>query len=286
MGGGVLDPAMWTPLRDGAGGPDLVLTVDFGGARPEAGFVELAARLPADRTVLATRPPDRVVDDPADAARQIDAWRDAVLATGARVSAVIGYCSGAAVAARLAQDLTAHRHRVGLVLVDPAVATHELLLDAYRNSIESLGAVLDQPPDTGDEVSGPGPGRTGMVDLARRLGDSYARVAGQVGRELELDDELVEDLVVRFQRYLSYLVVAAVAELPASLTGQSAALPVLTVLSAVHPEDAVPIVGDRRVRFDISRADLLADAGVGRLVAEFITGRSATPAPGPGRARH
>ncbi|MFF3868883.1 hypothetical protein [Micromonospora sp. NPDC001898] len=276
-----MDTEMWSLLRVGDGGQDLVLTVDFGGARPEAGFVDLAARLPSGCTVLATRPPDRVIDDPVDAVRQVDAWRDAVLATGARISAVIGYCSGATVATRLAHDLTTHGHPVSLVLVDPAVATHELLLEAYHSAIESLVAVLDQPPTSGDEASGPGPGGAALVGLARRLCDSYVRTAGQVGRELDLDDDLVDDLAVRFQRYLSYLVVAALAELPTPVTALR--LPVLTVMSATHPDDAFPAVGDRRVRFDVPRADLLADAGAGRLLAEFITGRSVTPAPVPGR---
>ncbi|MGC4807625.1 hypothetical protein [Micromonospora sp. DT233] len=281
MGVGVPDTTMWSPLRAAADGRDLVLTVDFGGARPEAGFAELTPLLPDDRAVLVTRPPDRVVDDAADAARQVDAWRDAVLASGARVCTVIGYCTGAAVAARLAQDLAAHGHPVGLVLVDPAVAGAGQLLAAHRDAVESLVAVLDRAPadaEATDPTPGPAPD---LVELARGLAADYARTAGRVGRELDLDDELVADLVVRVRRYLSYLVVVALTAPPTPQDGP----PTLTVLSAAHPPDAFPAVGGRQVRFDVPRADLLADAGVGRLLAEFVAGRPVTPAPAPGTPR-
>jgi hypothetical protein len=261
--------AIWYPLRADDGGQDLVLSVDFGGARPEAGFMDLAARLPSDYTVLATRPPDH---GPPRPARQIDAWRDAAVAAGGRIATVIGYCSGAAVAARLAEDLDDHRQPVRLVLVDPAVTTHELLLNVYHSSIESLAAVCPQPPVENDVADGPAPGEVGLARFARHLADSYAQAARQAGRELDLDDELVDDLVVRFRRYLSYLVVAGLAEKPAQIS-----VPVLTVMSATHPEDAFPLVGDRRVRFDVARADLLADAGVGQILTEFIVARDTNP---------
>lgn len=267
-----METATWQPLRAGGDGRDLVLAVDFGGARPEAGFVDLADRLPSDCTVLATRPPDGVVGHPADAARQVAAWRDAALATGAETATVIGYCSGAAVAAGLATELDGHGLRVGLVLVDPAVATPDLLVDVYRSSVESLVAVCDEPPADDDVADGPAPGADDLIDLARRLGDGYAGTAGHVGQVLDLDDELVQDLVVRFRRYLSYLVVAGLAERP-----ERVGVPVLTVLSAAHPDDAFPLTGDRRVRFGVARADLLADAEVGQLLAGFVAAPDASP---------
>ncbi|MEU4772797.1 hypothetical protein [Micromonospora sp. NPDC023644] len=264
-----MDTVMWYPLRPGGDGGDLVLAVDFGGAREEAGFEDLAAWLPSDCAVWVTQPPDHVVDGPAEAARHIDTWRDLALSAGARISAVIGYCSGAATAAHLAREFAAHRQPVGLVLVDPAWATRELLVDVYRSSVEALGRACDLPPERDGRGDGPAPDGAGLVHLARQLADRYAGVAGDVGRELDIEDDLVEDLVVRMRRYLSYLVVTGLARPPAQLP-----VPALTVMSAAHPEESFPQVGDRRVRFDVARADLLADPRVGQLLTEFVAGRA------------
>jgi hypothetical protein len=260
---------MWYPLRPCGDGQDLVLAVDFGGAREEAGFEDLAARLPSGCTVWVTQPPDHVIDGPADAARHIDTWRDSALSAGARISAVIGYCSGAAVAAHLAREFDAHRQPVGLVLVDPTSATRELLVEVYRSSVESLGRACEFPPVRDGRGDGPAPDGDGLVHLARQLGDSYAGVAGEVGRELDLEDDLVEDLVVRVRGYLSYLVVTGLARTPAQLS-----VPALTVMSATHPEDSFPQIGNRRVRFDVARADLLANPRVGQVLTEFVAARA------------
>jgi len=274
-----VDPAAWHRLQSGTADGGTVLTVDFGGGRPEAGFPDLLERLPADLTVLAAVPPGRIVRDLAEVSQQLAGWRDAVPRADGRVVAVLGYCAGASIATCLARELASRLGPQKLVLLDPLRATPRLLQEAYRASAGTFSEMLDQPLGTrtaAPAVPHPDDGhRAGagdaMVRLAGQLGADYAEAAERVGTELSLDAALVDDLVMRFHRYLSYLAVAGVAaetQLDAAEpTGPSP--PTLTITSADHPNGAAPPAG-RHVGFDVPRAGLLASAGVGSAIMEFI----------------
>ena len=255
------DGQAWVPLT--GTGDDVVLAVDFGGAREEAGFGELAPLLPAGITVLASQSPAGLPDGVAGAAARLDRWRDE--AAGRQVTAVLGYCAGAAVASWLAGEIGGDTPAV--VLLDPATTTAGTLLASYHTSTASLVEALGRPAEPDEEAAelaaAAEPTAAGLLDLAARLAARYERTAEEAGRELDLSDELVGDLVARFTRYLGYLVITRQAE-----DRRQATPPSLSLVSAVHPADAFPAPGELR-RFEVPRSALLAEPEVAQAVAEF-----------------
>ena len=90
----------WRQLSDG--GPDLVPCLDFPGGRAVAGFPELAAAVPIDASFLHNQ---RATADPL--AVCVDRWVAELTATGRPVRAVLGFCSGSALATRVADAIAA-----------------------------------------------------------------------------------------------------------------------------------------------------------------------------------
>jgi hypothetical protein len=241
----------WRLIRDGDGGGDddggAVLCVDFTQARvrAQAGFVDLAALLPAGPRVWgsderswrdATAPP---------------AWLDGAPDPGAR--SVLAFCAGAALACALARHLG---ERTGapprVVLFDPTVATGRTLHEQFEASVAGVarGADADEVARARDGArrdldAEPDPARLGAL-LVRR----YAALAEPACAAQGVPAAIAAQLCERFATHLRYLALAASTPLEPPPGA-------LAVLSAEHRPP--PLGPATPLRVDAAAPALLAD---------------------------
>lgn len=258
-------------LRDGQG--DLVVAVDFGGVREEAGFPDLLPYLEIDDEIVVPVTTVQLEGDSKDIAhRQLELWLDGIRQSGRPVTAVLGYCAGSAIAARLVRELAHDAPAPALVLLDPSWPDGEVLREAHEVAVRSL---LSAVPDSvgiepfAEELESRD---EDLATLARHLVDHYTRAAGDVAERLKLRPDAVRGLVRRVDRHLTYLVVASVEAAKVSTADQGASA--LTILSAATPGE-VARLGGETLRTDLPRPQLLADPGVADRVASFVRGRAA-----------
>ena len=131
----------WRQLSDG--GPDLVLCLDFPGGRAVAGFPELAAGVPADASFLHIRQAGA-----GPLAECVDRWVAEFTATGRPVRAVLGFCTGAALATRVADAIAATAPPPVVVLFDAMSPTGDSLASEFTSALESSAQHL-----TADELA-------------------------------------------------------------------------------------------------------------------------------------
>lgn len=259
-------------LRDGDG--DLVVAVDFGGVREEAGFPDLLEHLEIDHEIVVpvtTVPLEGASEDLAH--RQLTAWLDDIRRTGRRITAILGYCAGSAIALRLLRELSPEAS--GLVLLDPSWPDGAVLREAHEVAARSLLAALtDSEPVESRLREQDARVDEDLATLARALVDDYARTASVVAGRLSLRRDAVQSLVQRVDRHLTYLTVASVeAAKVSAMETVGSRDSVLTILSAATPAEVARIDGTT-VRTDLARPRLLADPGVAATVANFVRGRA------------
>ncbi|MGH3729631.1 MAG: hypothetical protein ACRDTU_12920 [Micromonosporaceae bacterium] len=258
-------PAIIDILRDGEQG--VIVAVDFGGVREEAGFPDLLPHLSIAHSVLV---PQTTVDLDGDAEamrqHQLESWLAGIQSYGQQVSAVLGYCAGSAMATRLAVELAGGP---ALVLLDPSWPDREVLLEAHDVAVQRL---LDpvRDPAVRESLTAPVPEQADPARLARALVDHYADTARRLAAHLGLSETPVRALISRVDRHLSYLLIAA-AEAAQVTTRVDLPAPssVLTILSVATPAEVACVPG-ATVRTDLPRPRLLADPAVASRVADFI----------------
>src|SRR5262249_37082971 len=132
-------------------GPDLVLCLDFPGGRAAAGFAELAAGVPVDACFLHIGQTN-AGQEPGTAGRldtRVERWVAEALATGRPVRAVLGYCAGTALAARVADTVAEPGPPPMVLLFDAVTTTGGALCDQFTSAVESSAEHL-----TADELDG------------------------------------------------------------------------------------------------------------------------------------
>ncbi|MEV7327462.1 hypothetical protein [Micromonospora sp. NPDC093244] len=268
---------MNTTWRVLAPGPSdrVLLAVDFGPGRREAGFGDLVANLAPEpvvwETVFAAQTGDLVAGTDPD--RCLNRWLDDVADAGLEVSGVLGYCAGGTLARQAAGLLrTRGLPEPPVVLLDPNDVDGALIQDLFATSVEGYAGLLSD-----DEIRdalaaaegftgtlGPDIGRqspTALAEAMRGLQAVYDEVVHTVCRMLDADDEVGREFSERFSAFLGYLVTAGRA-------GAARGGAETVIVSERHDLPAGFGVADHRLR--VPRATLLADPTVARLVAEAL----------------
>jgi hypothetical protein len=249
----------WRQLSDR--GPDLVPCLDFPGARAAAGFAELAAGVRVDACFLHI---GQAGAGPLAAC--VDRWADELLATGRPVRAVLGYCAGSALAARLADAIAATGPPPMVVLFDAAPTTGDSLAGQFTSVLESSARHL-----TADELADACGLSAQLVaaypdDLPRiaaALTDRYDRLMCAVADRLSLPGFLRKELTATFTAYLDYLLLTSEGGFDMRTT-----TPVFLTSADYDP----PVEGARTIAFDTGHDDLLRDPKVHELVTDLLTG--------------
>jgi hypothetical protein len=271
----VTTTAAWTPLTDtGDSAAAVVLAVDYPfTGRPEAGFADLAAKLPRPLPVWETVPPGGGAETGMTGADYVDRWYAGI---GDRpVAAVLGFCAGSVYAAALADRIAGGEpgRRPTLLLFDPESPNAITVYWQFHKVVDGLGVVL-----TPDEVAGAQrAGRqvsertTDLPELGRRLLELFGEVAVVAFDRARLDTVRRADFVDTVTAFMSYLVAAATIDVSAGWRGATAisSRTPTNGLNLVPPGERAGLV-DREIRFDIEHADLLRDPDVVRAVAEHL----------------
>lgn len=249
----------WQILSDR--GPDLIACLDFPGARAAAGFAELAARTPLDACFLHLRQ-----TTPGPLAACAAEWAAEFAATGRPVHAVLGYCSGAALATRLADALAAQGPTPAVVLFDAVPATGWLLVGEFFTAVGSSARhltaveladahVLTQELMAKDPHDLPG--------IAAALAERYGQLMSAVGGRLSLPAPVYRQITAGFTAYLDYLLLAGEGGFDLRAT-----TPLFVTSIDVEP----PVAGARTLALDVGHDDLLREPKVHELVADIIRG--------------
>jgi hypothetical protein len=264
----------WRVLAPGSG-DRVLLAVDFGPGRSEAGFGDLVANLAPEpavwETVFAAQTADPVTGT--DPHRCLRRWVDDVTTAGLRVCGVLGYCAGSALARQAAGLLrTSGLPEPPVVLFDPALVDGGLIQQLFAFSVEGYQGLLSD-----DQIHaalaaaagftgalGPDIGRqppAALADAMRGLQDVYDGVVHTVCDLLDAGEQVGQEFSERFAAFLGYLVTA----------GRAGASPGGTATIIVSEHHRLPdAFGVEDHRVPTSREALLADPAVARIVAEAL----------------
>jgi hypothetical protein len=237
----------WRLIR-GTGEAGAILCVDFTQARvrAQAGFVDLAALLPAGSTAWGSdegswRAGDALPD-----------WLSRSAQVAAEVRGVFAYCAGAALACALARHLGRTGEAPPVVLFDPTAATAVTLHEQFETALASLARGAPAA-DVDEARAGARADLRAEPDPARlmdRLTRRYAALAEPACAAQGIPAAIAAQLGDRFATHLRYLALAASAPLEPPVG-------TLAVLSAEHrPPPLGPATASR---LDVAATALLAD---------------------------
>jgi hypothetical protein len=249
----------WRQLSDGE--PDLVLCLDFPGGRAVAGFPELAAGVPIDASFLHN---ERAGADPL--AVCVDRWAAELTATGRPVRAVLGFCSGSALATRVADAVAATGPAPMVVLFDPVPTTGESLAGQLPAALESSARHLTADElanarDRSEQLAAAHP--DDLRRIAASLTDQYDRLMRAVADRLSLHEFAFKQLTDEFTAYLDYLLLTSEGGFDMRST---------TPLFVCSDGYESPVEDARTITLDVDHADLLRAPEAHKLVADLLTG--------------
>jgi hypothetical protein len=256
--------ANWRQLSDR--GHDLVPCLDFPGGRATAGFAELAAGVPAAASFLHIRPAGGRGTSGGPLAARAGRWAAELTATGRPVRAVLGFCAGAALATRLADEIAATGPPPMVVLFDAVPTTGGSLASEFLLALESSARHLTAG-ELADARALPEQLAAACPDdlprIAAALTGRYEQLMRAVADRLSLPAFLLQDLTGGFTAYLDYLLLAGEGGLD---------MPAMTPLFVCSAGYQPPVEGARAITLDIDHADLLRDPEVHKLVTDLLTG--------------
>jgi hypothetical protein len=249
----------WRQLSDG--GPDLVLCLDFPGGRAVAGFPELAAAVPIDASFLHN---ERASVGPL--AVCVDRWVAELTASGRPVRAVLGFCSGSALATRVADAIAATGSAPRVVLFDAVPTTGDSLAGQLPSALESSARHLtaDELADARDlseQLAATHPDDLPLI--AATLTDRYDRLMRAVADRLSLHEFTFKELTDGFTAYLDYLLLTSEGGFD-----MRSATPLFVCSNGYEP----PVEDSRTIMLDIDHAGLLRAPEAHKLVADLLTG--------------
>lgn len=249
----------WQILSDQ--GSDLIACLDFPGVRAAAGFADLVDGLPLEACYVQLR---QTTADPL--AVCVARWAAELTGTGRPVRAVLGYCSGAAIATRLADAIAETGPPPVVVLFDPINTTGWSMVGEFLAAVESSARNL-----TADELAGARELADGLVakdpddlpGIAAAVTGHYGRLMRAVAGRLSLPEFLHQQLTGGFTAYVDFLLLAGAGGLDARATD-----PWFVISAGLDP----PVPGGRTLAFDVAHDDLLREPKVHELVADLIRG--------------
>jgi hypothetical protein len=249
----------WRQLSDG--GPGLVPCLDFPGGRAVAGFPDLAAGVPAGASFLLNQ---RASADPL--AVCVDRWVAELAATGRPVRAVLGFCSGTALATRVADAIAATGPAPRVVLFDAVPTTGESLAGQLPAALETSARYLtaDELADArelSEQLAATYP--DDLPRIAAAVTEAYDRLMRAVADRLSLREHAFSELTEGFAAYLDYLLLTSEGGFDLR-----SATPLFVCSADYEP----PVADARTITLDIDHADLLRAPQARKLVADLLTG--------------
>lgn len=260
----------WRHLRESAGS-DVIVAVDFGPGRREASFSDLAHRLGISCTVLEPVFPDihKLDDRVLEPDSYCRGWLENLRESGRSVVAVLGYCASSDLARVLARSAALPgTPRPRVMLFDPVILGPSAFYRAYSSAIstfkeamtsEELRLALEKGREVSLDVTSRVYGTRQLLTGAKALGVEYHRVVSLVGERLGFAEELSAELAARFSSYLGYLAVVVIAAVDLGEFPSPDEYPPPIVMSSSGHRLSEELRVATILKFDVSRAGLLAD---------------------------
>jgi hypothetical protein len=194
----------WSLLRDGTAATT-ILAVDFQSARTEPALRDLMPHVDVAAPVWQPAAAELgTLAVPSGA--YTGAWAGEVRRRGWKISGMLGYCGGGALALELARQLGVEPV---VVLLDPYEVDAPMIGYQFLKGTEQFGAVLAEAEwaelrrwvwQLCQDASPP--------EAAGHLVHRYATLTHQAFAELGLDAQLEQEFADRFRRFAAYLVAA------------------------------------------------------------------------------
>ena len=230
-----------------------------------AGFPDLAAAVPVDVSFLHN---ERASVGPLSVC--LDRWVAELTATRRPVRAVLGFCSGCALATRVADAIAASPAATGpaprVVLFDAVPTTGDSLAGQLPSALEPSARHLtaDELADARDlaeQLAATYPDDLPLI--AATLSDRYDRLMRAVADRLSLHEFAFRELTDGFTAYLDYLVLTSEGGFDMRST-----TPLFVCSNGYEP----PVENARTIMLDVDHADLLRVPEAHKLVADLLTG--------------
>lgn len=254
----------------GSVGGRTILAVDFGGGRQEAGFSDLAAKLPERMRLIECSP---LLIDAVDCGKNgANGYVSAVIAevedAGLDVASIFGYCAGARLAITVAEAIAQKFGGVpSVVIFDGQIVTGELLARRFTGAVEVLRSYLSVDEFERAGIDACRAVEESVEDVERlvvRLCDLYVPLVKAASGRVGLSASAVEEMIARFSAFLRYLSAASMAEIgPVSMD-------VHHILSD-GCKLSIDLVDGHIHRLSVPSGDLLADERTASLVAAIVS---------------
>jgi thioesterase domain-containing protein len=179
---------------------------------------------------------------------------------------VLGFCSGAALATRVADAIAATGPAPRVVLFDAVPTTGDSLAGQLPSVLESSARHLtaDELADARDLSEQLAATYAGDLPLiAATLADRYDQLMRAVADRLSLHEFTFKELTNGFTAYLDYLVLTSEGGFDMRST-----TPLFVCSDGYEP----PVENARTIMLDINHADLLRAPEAHKLVADLLTG--------------
>ncbi len=245
----------WHVLAQGPG-RDVVLAVDFNSTgRTTAAFRDLVGLLDPPLTVWETAAPPVTVTPDA----YVDWWLAEVRRSGRQVNAVVGYCAGAVLAARIAAELAVPR----LVLFDPELPNSTGLYRDFHAAGDSMAAMmmpgeLDRYHAAADRVRAER--GDDLIAVGRELGEVFTATMGGIAERIGLDNEVRDELAGVFGTLVRYLTAATLYD-PEPRWARA---------TAIRSAGGRAVDVGHDVVLDVGHDDLLRHTGTARALSDLL----------------
>jgi hypothetical protein len=250
-----------------------VLVVDFPSEmRQELDFAELAARIgPGYRYLMAKLPAvDRGKWPSSDA--YVSTWSEDVRRAGYQVAAVFGSRVGSVYAVAIADYISHWQQRPAVIIFDPQTADIGLLNQEFSREINSLVSLFSSDEirrswKIWHEISESA--ARDITAFAAKMFEDYLKLITAPFERAGIGEPRDSKLTDHFKSYISFISAAGQIKQECSLE-HSIAIISSDWLDVVDGE--VPS-GDRRMKFDVRRADLFRSDLVTAMISDLIRSR-------------
>jgi pimeloyl-ACP methyl ester carboxylesterase len=270
----MMRPSYWQTAHGGSG--DLVLGISFDTGRGESLLTDLAKSM-GDRRFLEALPPRPAS---VDLAKGLDGylapWLEDLQHRGDRVSAIIGHCAGASLAAALAARLReVGGSEAALILLDPAEVDARTIATEYHLALRTLAAYLSADELVrAQRAADSGSASADLLPMSQRMDSAYRVAMAAVCGRLPISAEHQDQLCTRLSSYLMYLTASRWA---ADRATSSTVRPAAIALSAADDMESTPSGAPAQndatvtIRFGTDRAHLLSDPALADLISKTLS---------------
>jgi hypothetical protein len=199
----------------------------------------------------------------------VSTWSEDIRRPGHPVVAVLGSRVGGAYAAAIANRISHWQQRPTVILFDPQTADIRLLIEEFREELNSLSSLfsndeIERARKIGQQAAEPG--TCGVATAAAEMFEDYLKVITDPFERVGLGEPRDNELTEPFKSYIS--LISAAGQIDQGYAREQS----IVIVSSDHPDvlDGEFPGDDRRIKFDVRHADLFRSDSVAAMISDYL----------------